>query len=37
VPGAELATARSMLELRVRPRRLSDEIAAFLDRVWVDS
>jgi pimeloyl-ACP methyl ester carboxylesterase len=34
VPGARLIRTRSPLELRLRPRRLTDEIADFLDRVW---
>jgi hypothetical protein len=34
VPWAELVQARTPLELRLRPRRLTSEIAAFLDRVW---
>ncbi|HEX2383295.1 MAG TPA: alpha/beta fold hydrolase [Acidimicrobiales bacterium] len=34
VPWAQLVQARSPLELRLRPRRLTAEIAAFLDRLW---
>ena len=34
VPGAELARARSLLELRLRPDRLAERIAVFLDHVW---
>lgn len=34
LPNAELLRARSALELRARPTRLTGEIAAFLDRVW---
>lgn len=34
LPAARLAPARSILELRVRPERLTREIAAFLDEVW---
>ena len=36
IPWAQLVRARSPLELRVRPRRLTSEIASFLDRVWAD-
>ena len=35
MPNAELLVASSMLELRFSPERLIDEIAAFLDRVWL--
>jgi pimeloyl-ACP methyl ester carboxylesterase len=34
LPNAELVRARSVLELRLRPTRLTGEISAFLDRVW---
>jgi pimeloyl-ACP methyl ester carboxylesterase len=34
LPNARLLEARSLLELRVAPRRLTDEIAAFLDECW---
>jgi pimeloyl-ACP methyl ester carboxylesterase len=34
VPNAELLSARSPFELRVRPDRLTTEIAAFLEEVW---
>ncbi len=34
LPSAQLVEAHSILELRVRPARLTAEIAAFLDRVW---
>lgn len=34
IPGARLAKARSILELRLHPSRLTGEIATFLDRVW---
>jgi pimeloyl-ACP methyl ester carboxylesterase len=34
VQGATLVRARSILELRVRPHRLTKEISAFLDRVY---
>jgi pimeloyl-ACP methyl ester carboxylesterase len=34
LPHARLVPARSLLELRLRPRRLTAEIAAFLDDVW---
>ena len=36
VPWAQLVQARSPLELRLRPRRLTTEIAAFLDRLWTN-
>ena len=34
MPHAELLEADSLLELRLRPERLTDEIAGFLDRCW---
>jgi pimeloyl-ACP methyl ester carboxylesterase len=34
LPNAELVGARSFLELRFPPNRLSDRIADFLDEVW---
>ena len=34
LPNARLLEARSLLELRVAPRRLTDEIAGFLDACW---
>jgi len=34
LPNARLVRATSILELRVRPARLTEEIAAFLDDVW---
>ncbi len=34
LPNARLLEADSLLELRLRPERLTDEIAEFLDRVW---
>jgi pimeloyl-ACP methyl ester carboxylesterase len=34
LPTSELQRARSPLELRLRPRRLTGSVAAFLDRVW---
>lgn len=37
LPDATLLEARSMLELRTRPDRLVEEIAAFLDRVWTEA
>ena len=37
VPWAQLLQARSPLELRLRPRRLTAEIAAFLDRLWTNA
>ena len=34
MPSATLVEARSALELRVRPRRLSDEVIRFVDAAW---
>ena len=34
LPDARLVQAKSMLELRLRPERLTGEIARFLDSVW---
>jgi pimeloyl-ACP methyl ester carboxylesterase len=34
MPNARLLEADSLIELRMRPARLTDEIAAFLDEVW---
>jgi hypothetical protein len=34
LPDARLLQARSVLELRLRPERLTGEIAQFLDAVW---
>ncbi len=34
LPGARLVQARSILELRARPARLTAEIAALLDEAW---
>jgi pimeloyl-ACP methyl ester carboxylesterase len=34
LPNARLLEARSLLELRLAPRRLTDEIANFLDACW---
>jgi pimeloyl-ACP methyl ester carboxylesterase len=34
MPNAELLEADSLVELRFRPERLTNEIAAFLDRCW---
>ncbi len=34
LPNARLLEADSLLELRLRPARLTDEIADFLDEVW---
>jgi pimeloyl-ACP methyl ester carboxylesterase len=34
MPGARLLQANSILELRMQPERLTDEIAAFLDEIW---
>jgi pimeloyl-ACP methyl ester carboxylesterase len=34
LPAGRLVRARSPLELRLRPDRLTDEIATFLDEIW---
>jgi pimeloyl-ACP methyl ester carboxylesterase len=34
IPGATLVEASSILEWRLQPRRLDDELSAFLERVW---
>lgn len=34
MPNARLLEANSLVELRVQPARLTDEIAAFLDEIW---
>jgi pimeloyl-ACP methyl ester carboxylesterase len=34
MPNARLILANSLIELRMRPERLTKEIAAFLDEVW---
>jgi len=34
MPGARLIEADSLVELRMRPERLTGEIADFLDDVW---
>jgi pimeloyl-ACP methyl ester carboxylesterase len=34
MPNAQLLQANSLIELRVQPERLTDEIASFLDAVW---
>jgi pimeloyl-ACP methyl ester carboxylesterase len=34
LPNGRLVQARSLLELRIAPRRLTDEIAIFLDKCW---
>jgi pimeloyl-ACP methyl ester carboxylesterase len=36
LPGARLERAASPFELRLRPRRLTEHIAQFLDEVWDD-
>ena len=36
IPDAQLVQAHSPLELRLRPQRLTTEIATFLDGVWHD-
>lgn len=37
LPNARLIEADSLIELRVHPERLTDEIASFLDEVWAKS
>ncbi|HMD52263.1 MAG TPA: alpha/beta fold hydrolase [Solirubrobacteraceae bacterium] len=37
MPNARLLEADSLVELRMRPERLTDEIASFLDEVWSTS
>ncbi|HSJ18921.1 MAG TPA: alpha/beta hydrolase [Solirubrobacterales bacterium] len=37
MPNARLVNASSILEWRVNPERLNDELAAFLDEVWVQA
>ena len=34
LPGARLLEAGSLIELRVAPRRLTNEIAGFIDSCW---
>ena len=34
MPNARLIEANSLVELRLQPERLTDEIAAFLDELW---
>ena len=34
MPNARLLEANSLVELRLRPERLTGEIAAFLDEIW---
>jgi pimeloyl-ACP methyl ester carboxylesterase len=34
MPNARLLEANSLLELRLHPERLTDEIAAFIDELW---
>jgi hypothetical protein len=34
LPNAQLVEASSILEWRLDPERLTDELAAFLDEVW---
>ena len=34
LPNARLLEASSILEWRIRPKRLDDELAAFLDEIW---
>ncbi len=35
LPNGELVQANSVLELRMRPQRLTEQIAAFLERAWL--
>ncbi|MGH9079541.1 MAG: alpha/beta fold hydrolase, partial [Acidimicrobiales bacterium] len=35
LPNGRLVQANSVLELRMRPERLTDEISEFLDDVWL--
>ncbi len=37
LPNGRLIEADSLVELRVKPERLTDELAAFLDEVWAAS
>src|SRR5262249_35511869 len=37
LPHATLVEANSILEWRLTPSRLDDELAAFLDRVWAEA
>jgi hypothetical protein len=34
LPDARLIEADSLIELRMKPERLTEEIAGFLDEVW---
>ncbi len=34
LPNGRLLEASSLIELRVAPRRLTDEIAAFVEQCW---
>jgi hypothetical protein len=34
LPNGRLLEASSLIELRVAPRRLTDEIASFIDQCW---
>jgi pimeloyl-ACP methyl ester carboxylesterase len=34
LPNGRLIEADSLVELRLKPKRLTDELAAFLDEVW---
>jgi pimeloyl-ACP methyl ester carboxylesterase len=36
LPNARLLQASSLLELRIAPKRLTDEIATFIDQCWDD-
>jgi pimeloyl-ACP methyl ester carboxylesterase len=37
MPNARLVDANSILEWRIKPERLDDELAAFLDEVWAEA
>jgi pimeloyl-ACP methyl ester carboxylesterase len=37
LPNGRLVEADSLVELRLHPERLTDELAAFLDEVWADA
>jgi pimeloyl-ACP methyl ester carboxylesterase len=37
IPNARIVEANSLVELRLQPDRLTDEIAGFLDEVWAPS
>ncbi len=37
LPNARLVEANSLLEWRIAPGRLDDELAGFVDEVWVEA